>query len=417
MFTSEFKEKNKDEIPLPGKKAREIQTLLLMMYPSVEEKQVTKANCYFLFELAHEYQIESIARKCEALMASMVKKRMEYDVLAMLVYGQKYELKTLISTCIYEARRLTLMQLKRHRRRLEIEPDNYMQIAEGIIQRLETQCKEVREGSLKNLERVSESLCLHVESKSRGWSGDLKTTNERLDYVLSDSDKNHVKCTCLSLKSFSLVQIIVQLPPVRNSLDRLKFNSGTVVLSMTWFQTSHYNQLVNNIYIRIHFKSWLNRLITMDVSVTVYNFLVSIHYGMTQDFASAFPTDFLEPWKLSDVVLVVEDQKFHVHRGILAFWSPVFEKMFTSEFKEKNKDEIPLPGKKAREIQTLLLMMYPSVEEKQVTRANCYFLFELAHEYQIESIARKCEVQMALWSKNEWRMMFLLCSSMDKSTS
>ena len=149
MFTSEFKEKNKDEIPLPGKKAREIQALLHMMYPSVEEKQVTKANCYFLFELAHEYQLESIARKCEAQMASMVKKRMENDVLAMLIYGQKYELKTLISTCIHEARRLTLMELKMQRKRLEIEPDNYMQIAEGIIHRLETQCKEVREESLK----------------------------------------------------------------------------------------------------------------------------------------------------------------------------------------------------------------------------------------------------------------------------
>ena len=44
---------------------------------------------------------------------------------------------------------------------------------------------------------------------------------------------------------------------------------------MTWFQTSHYNQFVNDNYVRIHFKSWLNRLITMNVSVTVYNFLVS----------------------------------------------------------------------------------------------------------------------------------------------
>ena len=39
-----------------------------------------------------------------------------------------------------------------------------------------------------------------------------------------------------------------------------EFDSGKVVRSMTWFQTSHYDQFVNNNYIRIHFKSWLNRL-------------------------------------------------------------------------------------------------------------------------------------------------------------
>ena len=188
-FTSEFKEKNIEEIPLPGKKAREIQTLLLMMYPSVEEKQVTKANCYFLFELAHEYQIESIARKCEAQMASMVKKRMENDVLAMLIYGQKYELKTLISTCIHEARHLTLLELKTHKRRLEIEPDNYIQIAERIIQRLEIQCKEVRVESVQNLERISQSLYLHVRSKNREGHRGPGTINERLDYVLNDGER------------------------------------------------------------------------------------------------------------------------------------------------------------------------------------------------------------------------------------
>ena len=166
MFSTEFKEKNNDEIPLPGKKESEIKHLLLMMYPSLEEKQVTKSNCYFLFELAHEYQIDSIARKCEALMVTMVKQRKENDVLSMLIYGQKYLLKTLISTCIYEARRLKLMELKQHKRRDEIEPDNYLQIAEGIIQRLETQCKEVREGSLRCLERVSESLYAHVKVKN-----------------------------------------------------------------------------------------------------------------------------------------------------------------------------------------------------------------------------------------------------------
>ena len=57
--------------------------------------------------------------------------------------------------------------------------------------------------------------------------------------------------------------------------------------------------------------------------------------------------DFSEPWLFSDVVLVVEEQKFHVHRFTLALWSPVFKTMFTSDFQEKNLHEIPLPGKKA----------------------------------------------------------------------
>lgn len=72
-------------------------------------------------------------------MVSMVKQGTERDVLAMLIYGQKYQLKSLISTCIYEARRLTLKELKQHKRREEVEPDNYVKIAEGIIQRLEEQ--------------------------------------------------------------------------------------------------------------------------------------------------------------------------------------------------------------------------------------------------------------------------------------
>ena len=230
MFTTEFKEENNDEIPLPGKKAGEIQHLLRMLYPSLEEKQVTKSNCYFLFELAHEYQIESIAQKCEAFMVTMVKQRIENDVLAMLIYGQKYVLKTLISTCIYEARRLKLMELKQHKRRDEIEPDNYLKIAEGIIQRLETQCKEVREGSLKNLERVSESLYLHVKVKNnepipstgkRSYNYDRfneyrsygksekrekepsvsRTIDLRLDYLLRDDDKSSGNVKCMNLKS------------------------------------------------------------------------------------------------------------------------------------------------------------------------------------------------------------------------
>ena len=101
--------------------------------------------------------------------------------------------------------------------------------------------------------------------------------------------------------------------------------------------------------------------------------------------------DFSHPWKLSDLVLVVEEERFHVHRAMLAFWSPVFEKMFTSEFQEKDKNEVPLPGKKASEIREMLLLIYPSLTEKEITEENCYFLIKLAHEYQMAAIVTRCE--------------------------
>ena len=110
--------------------------------------------------------------------------------------------------------------------------------------------------------------------------------------------------------------------------------------------------------------------------------------------SSVGPPDFSEPWKFSDVVLVVEEQKFHVHRSTLSMWSPVFETMFTSEFKERNMNEIPLPGKKPSEIKELLLIIYPTLWQtgwKAVTNENCYFLVKLAEEYQMDSIKQMCE--------------------------
>lgn len=71
-----------------------------------------------------------------------MKTRNENDVLAVLIVGQRYELQKLIKTCVYEARRLSLKQLKDHSKRAEIEPDNYLQIAEGIIARLEEHCRQ-----------------------------------------------------------------------------------------------------------------------------------------------------------------------------------------------------------------------------------------------------------------------------------
>ena len=99
--------------------------------------------------------------------------------------------------------------------------------------------------------------------------------------------------------------------------------------------------------------------------------------------------DFSKPWKMSDLILSVEGQKLHVHKAILAISSPVFEAMLSSNFKEKNATEIPLPGKKAEEIKDLLQAIYPC--EHVITRQNCSSLLKLSCEYQMDLLKKRCE--------------------------
>ena len=101
-------------------------------------------------------------------------------------------------------------------------------------------------------------------------------------------------------------------------------------------------------------------------------------------------TDFSKPWASNDVIFVVEEQRFYVHRWILTWWSPVFDKMFSSNFAEKAKREIPLPGKKSVEFQELMLMVY-SLAERPMTIEKCFFLLKLGDEYQMEFLLQKCE--------------------------
>jgi len=217
MFGSEFQEKNKNEILLPEKKANEIKEMLQIMYPSLEEKLVTKDNCFYLLRLAHEYQINSILKKCEACMVSLVKENKEDDLLEMLIYGQKYQLKTLISACIHEARRLPLKELKEHGMRDQIEPDNYVQIAEGIIKQHEERCKKVKDSSLKEVFVLSRSLYCHAKYKLKGSIYTLYREKETTDIFLNRLEKDTTK----EIECNSLADAAEHLKKLKTAIETL----------------------------------------------------------------------------------------------------------------------------------------------------------------------------------------------------
>lgn len=99
--------------------------------------------------------------------------------------------------------------------------------------------------------------------------------------------------------------------------------------------------------------------------------------------------DFTLEDDLSSLTLIVESHRLHVHKEVLAAWSPVFKAMFTSDFKEKEQREIELPDKKVEEFVELLHCMYPPI--KSITETNVYQLLPLAEEYQIIEVKKKCE--------------------------
>ncbi|XP_046582189.1 BTB and MATH domain-containing protein 36-like isoform X1 [Haliotis rubra] len=99
---------------------------------------------------------------------------------------------------------------------------------------------------------------------------------------------------------------------------------------------------------------------------------------------------FDEPSIKTNVALVMEGRRLHVNRSVLATASDVFDKMFYGKFKETQKREVPLPGKRYADIVDMLLCIYPS-ELRPVTEATVDKMLELADEYQMDGLKRRCE--------------------------
>ena len=151
VFTSKFQEKENDEIPFPDKKANEMKELLHVIYPTVERKppdDIKEENCHYLLILAQEYQMEAITQRCEDFIVKIMKEsfsaKKNPDIIAELVFAQKYNFKKLKQASIELAQSLTLPELKKQKGYDEIDPENLQEIMERMITRLQSQLSEAK---------------------------------------------------------------------------------------------------------------------------------------------------------------------------------------------------------------------------------------------------------------------------------
>ncbi|XP_052069031.1 uncharacterized protein LOC127708228 [Mytilus californianus] len=99
-----------------------------------------------------------------------------------------------------------------------------------------------------------------------------------------------------------------------------------------------------------------------------------------------------------DLIIKIENTKLHVNKEQLMAESPVFEKMFTSDFKEKDKQEIELDGKDLNSFVDFLRCTLPGIDEK-LTDKTVHSVIPLASEYQTSRTLRKADEFLAEKSK------------------
>lgn len=99
-----------------------------------------------------------------------------------------------------------------------------------------------------------------------------------------------------------------------------------------------------------------------------------------------------------DLIIKIENTKLHVNKEQLMAESPVFEKMFTSDFKEKDQQEIQLDGKDPKSFVDFLRCTLPGINE-ELTDRTVHSVIPLANEYQTSSTLRKADQFLAEKSK------------------
>ncbi|XP_062605982.1 uncharacterized protein LOC134267788 [Saccostrea cucullata] len=99
----------------------------------------------------------------------------------------------------------------------------------------------------------------------------------------------------------------------------------------------------------------------------------------------------LKPFPPTDVIFEVEGKDIHLNKQTLMERSPVFKTMFESDFIEKGKETIPLPGKKYEEFVNFLYTFYNPELVAPITEKNVLVVGSLADEYQIMDLKDKCE--------------------------
>ncbi|XP_054828233.1 kelch-like protein 23 [Eublepharis macularius] len=107
------------------------------------------------------------------------------------------------------------------------------------------------------------------------------------------------------------------------------------------------------------------------------------------EFLHAFRTFYLDGLFTDITLQCASGVIFHCHKAVLAACSNYFKAMFTSDMKEKSKNQISLSGLSPTILESLVIYTYTS--EIQITKRNVQSLLQAADLLQFTSVKKACE--------------------------
>ncbi|GMT30448.1 hypothetical protein PFISCL1PPCAC_21745, partial [Pristionchus fissidentatus] len=99
--------------------------------------------------------------------------------------------------------------------------------------------------------------------------------------------------------------------------------------------------------------------------------------------------DFFSPSNIADVILIVQEKKFHVSRQILAHQSSFFDALFYSDFKESKESEITLEDI-VHEV-FFCFFFYFFFSNLEILQSNVEFVVKLADRFNMKRILDRAE--------------------------
>ncbi|GFY56064.1 speckle-type POZ protein-like B [Trichonephila inaurata madagascariensis] len=211
----------------------------------------------------------------------------------------------------------------------------------------------------------------------------LKTVNVRL--YLVDCSRNRTEC---------LNEEFIFTETIRSALFTLNLSEEELMKNKNRYFPNDILQL---------YCEWdiINGIVLQEIEKTIYGSLLSIQdWNLTSDgFKSKFRLDSKHVLKenleslykenvLCDTKLKTKTGSFPAHKSILSARSPVFQKMFTNDMREKNSECVDMEDLDDDTVQRLLLYIYTATLPDLLWDSACN-LYAAADKYEILSL--KCE--------------------------